>query len=284
MLALLIGSQSKGETKYLKTNCPLKLGIWSKTIVNNRNAINYAASITAFLVWEKTNDSILDDNNMLSRLLFRYSKENLERANTILAGSGFPFQKAIELRTRQNHIENSRGRINLQEATDPTAEVMGLIFAHTAKISGVESNIEPFFYIGDHTGRIITVIDACHDYLSDRKKKRFNAIAATLDDKWRWPIENDTYLEVKGFLLENLRQIHSHLNQLTLFHHEDLVHNVLGLGLYDSIAKACNILVKNKSPEPAVDTDMVCPSCGQSSVWQGKFCKNCGWFYLTKGE
>ena len=63
------------------------------------------------------------------------------------------------------------------EAAEPTARAFGSILAHTARLAGNNSNVEPLVEAGRNLGKLIYTLDAFQDLPEDCSRGRFNFLA-----------------------------------------------------------------------------------------------------------
>jgi hypothetical protein len=278
-LALLVEAQIPGLVLRSKTRCPATMGLLHNPIASYGVGTRYAAAVTVFLLGEKLDDNYEDDGSQLAKAVKRLTRKHFEQAAAILNEFNFPLELATSLRNEQATVESTARGATLSEVTAPSAKAVALIFAHTANLAGVEANVGPLTQIGRCVGRLVTLLDACHDYNSDIAKNKYNTIAATLPEQQsRQPVASDCYREVEYFLLEQLQHIRSQTKQLTLYRHERLVQNILMLGLYDTVIKGCQKFSQNVSDlETTVSAKLSsCPSCGAEISKVQRFCTACG--------
>jgi len=284
-LALLVDSQLQKPEFLCMTRCPASIGFLHQPIVSHDVATRYAAAATVFLFGEKLDDRIEDDESQLAKTLKSLTRSQINKAIEILIDLDFPLSNAIALKEKQKTVESKKRGNDFWTVTAPSSQAVALIFSHTAKLTGAESNIKPLVEIGSCVGKLITILDACYDYKEDIKKDKFNAIAACLPiDGPAQPISNHFYEVVRNFLLLQLKEIRSQVKRLSLRRHNHLVENVLFLGLYDATESACYKLAKSVvDSEIIVLTECNCPTCGKAI--NSRFCTNCGTnLYLTRKE
>lgn len=276
-LALLVEAQFETATMQSKTKCPAALGMRQNGITNYGIATRYAAAVTIYLLGEKLKDNIRDDASKLSQMLKATSESHFERAAEVLTELDFPLELVENFRKKQYLIESTERSWSLEEVTSPSAMAVSLIFAHTANLTQrVENNI-PLARIGHCVGRIVTLLDACQDYIADTKKGRFNSIASTLSkDEERLPFTMHRFNLLKSYLLVQLREIRFQITNLVLYRNTGVIENILVLGLYDITMNVCEQFASSVcQPESISDlASTACPHCKREVF--GYFCTHCG--------
>ena len=70
----------------------------------------------------------------------------------------------MRLREAQRAVESGSETHSLDAVTQPPAEATALILGHTAVLAGAPENAPGLREIGRSVGRIVTLLDACHDF------------------------------------------------------------------------------------------------------------------------
>lgn len=275
-IALLVGAQYADGDKNSRTTCPISISRNSKPIAGFHVAHRYAAAVLMFLLGEKLDDDIRDDNSLVAKLFQRLLREKVEKSEIILRRLDFPLDVAMGIRSEQRKVESTENRLDLYQLTNPTAKAIGSVFAHTAIIAKEESNYDNLYQIGNHVGRIIPIVDACDDYEADQKKNKFNEliVAYRIDNNINNHKVHSVYNEVEKFLLDQLRMIRTYYSDLVLFRHQNIICNILAMGMYDIVLRACTNIARVFSIEMSMPVEIRCPKCNVLSP--GKFCANCG--------
>ncbi len=274
-LALLVDAQLIDTNNLSSTRCPARCWLAEKTITANDLAIKYASGINLLLFAEKMEDNLRDNNSSCAKYILRLTKRSVECASDLLTELNFPVQALYDLRNRQIRLEGRSGCYEIDEVTLPSGMAVSLILAHTAKLSGVETNYQPLLDIGSDLGRAITVIDACNDYSKDAKQSRFNAIAAIFPDNTnRLPLTPPQFGLVENYLFVLLYRIRSKYQKLNLYKHSRLVQNILFLGLFDVAKNSLFHLRKNLAGGTIKYGTIKCDACGTEI--SSLFCSHCG--------
>ena len=276
LLALLVGAQQKHSHATLSTRCPARLGLSRRPRTGDKVSGRYAAAVSILLLWGKLEDNIHDENSLLAQVLRGLTRRHFCHAEAILLELGFPMERLKSLRESQQLVEADVAQRDLDSITDPSAHALGTILSHTATLTDNFGNCEPLTEIGKCFGRLIIVLDACEDYARDSRRKRYNAIAASLG-RHGTPggLSGAEYRDIELFLLLQLQNIRGHSLGLSLQRHHRLVGNILCAGLFDSTTRACEALRKSVDPKSDLSlTPINCSGCGH--VVRGQFCGHCG--------
>jgi hypothetical protein len=273
-LALLVNAQMPDQIATHKTRCPATLGLRHRPIAGYGIGTSYAAAVTVLLLHEKLVDAIRDDASTIAAVGARMTSHHAARATAVMQKLGFPLEVLEELRRMQGASElRTRGQ-SLQAVTAPTAAAVALIFAHTAEVASRPENSAILAKIGNAVGRMVTLLDACHDFEADARKQQFNAIAATGNEgEPAHQITAASYQSLVHYLRQQLQITRSAVSSLSLPRYHNLIGNILTMGLYDSTEDALQVVkqhIVGALPEPSG----ICPKCGHAG--HGYFCSHCG--------
>lgn len=275
-LALLIDSQNAEQFNFSETRCPVTLWLCRRQISEKDTALQYATAVVMRLFEEKLVDNIRDEDSIHTKWVHHWLNSRFKQANLTLKKLDFPVEKFNAFLSRQFAIESFTQVHVLDDATAPFACAMGLLTAHTCRIAGAHDNFNSLDKIGRLIGRVITIIDACHDYSRDYVKNRYNVIRETsLCISPGNSLSVSQIGRVENYLLSNLKAIRSYTNKLVLYRNAGAVHNIMQLGLFDASMRAIQQVSKEKAYMPIRRFRPIsCTSCGHSM--DSRFCPHCG--------
>lgn len=286
VLAITVNAQIQETTQIDLTRCPITGGLGYKSITQHGVATSYAAAITVLLLNEKLNDNIADNNSVLAKMASKVSTKHINHALKSLTNLNFPLKNAGNLRKQQTIIESKKALYSFDEVTGPSAKIVSLIFAHTAQLTGNKTNLKPIMKIGESLGRLVTLLDACHDYQSDLAHCQFNSIARSFPsgNAGQRFIDLNDFRQLEAFLFYQLQIIRENLTQLHLYQYRTLLENIFILGLYDSVKEALEKLSKYVLNFHECNTSMFvyCPYCGNRLIDYSHICTLCD-ENVTKG-
>jgi hypothetical protein len=275
-VALLSDSQSTKQTSLGETRCPAGIYLCRRTTNENDKALQYAAAIVMRLFQEKLTDNIRDDKSRLSIWIRSRFKRQFKKATLILRRLDFPIDNFNTLLSQQFDIETMADVHGFNDATEPFSRALGLLTAQTCRIAGTPDNFDLLDKIGRLLGRVITIIDACHDYIRDYKNRRYNVIREAsplipLDYKLpAYQIEN-----VENYLFLNLKDIRSCTRKLVFHRNAGAVQNILLFGLFDASLHAIQQISRANAYQPMRQFKPIyCTSCGY--LIDSRFCPHCG--------
>lgn len=275
-LALLTHAQYAEETKLITTRCPALLWLRRCPAPETNTALQYATAAVMRLVQEKLADNIRDEKTICTKWIIHWFKRHFDRAECTLKRLDFPTDTFDTLLARQYAIESYGQMHEFDDATAPFARAMGLLTAHTCRIAEVPENYDTLDQIGRLIGRVITIIDACHDFGRDYEKSRYNVIRATTSCKTPGNGLSASQIEmVENYLLLNLNAIRRNAMKLVCYRNTGAVQNILLLGLYDVSMQAIKQIPKNTAFRPMRRYKThACTSCGH--LMNSRFCPHCG--------
>ncbi len=179
-VALLAAAQSPAApTVTLSTRCQP----WSRPIpvFESGSAPAFAAAVTLCGLQAKLGDEQADERGLRAggcRVLSALSRKRFDRAQAVLATSDFPVVDIRRQLAEQSRVEKrvvSGG--DPAAAAQPTSRAFGSILAHTARLAGNTSNVQPLVEAGRNLGKLIYALDAFQDLPEDRSRGRFNFLA-----------------------------------------------------------------------------------------------------------
>lgn len=284
-IALLLDSQLHSNHSGVRTLCPAALGLRTKTAIGYAVATRYAAAVSVLLAGEKIADGVRDDGSAVYTIANRLTKGHINRAQEILEEFGFPLAKAHQIHHAQTLVEQRarNGSLTLAEVTDPTARAVSLIFSYTSVLADAPENFAHLQSIGSSVGRLVNLIDACHDHSQDMDSGNFNTISAasSLLAGNKETLGQPNFQLVENFLLLQLHAIRSRLSDVTFKRNQKLIENILVFGLYDSAKAALQELAKSLRTSNRLflrsNDSLTCSICGVPGETGARYCTYCGW-------
>lgn len=234
-LALLLDSLSEDKYNFTEFKClmhPLK----KRIMLNNNAALDYAAFCNTTLAYYKLVDDVQDNKTMKSKVFSGFLKNYLKKSKVEnKAVMEYTKEKLLLLDT----LEANYDGISLDELCDAFADLTGFIVSFYYKDAPFKENL---YWLGYNLGKWIYIIDAYDDLEKDIKDNSFNAINSLL---------NTENLDFKSFsvlikpridfiLVSCSEQCLKYLNTLPLIKNEDILYNILELGLMEKMEKVFN--------------------------------------------
>ena len=240
-ISLLIISQRELNTEISETRCPAS--VYSlKNKVFHDETLTYASAITMILFEQKLSDNAIDQKDIASKHFSSIANNiNAEQTLPQLTKLHFPVSKFEILRDAQVKVESSIGH-NIEDYIEPTAEIVAEIFSHTSILSKNFSNQEKLATIGRAVGKIVSLIDACEDLVSDRRKKQFNPILSSLGIKESECISITSLAKICTIIANQFFTIYSVLPSVNFFLYSTVIENILTRGLPERATDALSVL------------------------------------------
>lgn len=229
-LGILLDSLECSKHKYVVTKCiahPMK----KKPKVIDNKALDYAAFCNVALVYYKLLDDYNDDNSLNKKFISMYIKKFINKSKEDLS----PLLVNIEENIKKlSSLEKSQDIISIDELSDPFASLTAFIISYYYKNEDFYDNL---YDLGYNLGRWIYIIDAYDDLKEDMEKHKFNAINKAFNT------ENLSYEDliahqvnrIEFNLLMSANTTVEALNKLPINKNEDLLFNILQLGLMNKI-------------------------------------------------
>ena len=240
-LAVLLDSLSEDKYHFTEFRClmhPLK----KRLMLNNNAALDYAAFCNTTLAYYKLMDDVQDNKTVKSKVfsmflrnylsevkieykeVMEYTKEQLVSLNT------------LELNYKDIGIDE---QLSIDELSHVFADLTGYIISFYYKNASFK---EDLYWLGYNLGKWIYIIDAYDDLERDIKDNSFNAINS---------LYNTENLDFKSFskcikpridfiLVTCANECLKYLNALPLIKNEDILYNILELGLMEKMDKVFN--------------------------------------------
>ncbi len=240
-LAVLLDSLGDNKSNFTKFTCaihPLK----KRVMINNNMALDYAAFCNTTLAYYKLMDDVYDNKTIKSTILSTFLKQYLSKSKVEYTEvMKYTKEKLILLNTLEaNPVE----QLSIDELSHVFADLTGFIISYYYKASPFR---EDLYWLGYNLGKWIYIIDAYDDLEKDIKSGSFNAINSLLN------VDN---LDYKSFsksigpridyiLTACAQQCLNNLNLLPITKNEDILYNILELGLMEKMNKVFNEKLDN---------------------------------------
>ena len=171
-LAMLLWGENE-PPKFREKRCPAS-PFRKKSCFLEVPSLNSCAGYSVILYYRKLRDNISDEPFFKS-LLHRLAAFLLSGAYKKAARDFQEFDEKVTLLISNLALyEKKSDKNSLDEAADNFAKIL----KSTVPESEPESKNRPMREMLYHLGRWIYIIDACDDYREDKKKNRYNAVAA----------------------------------------------------------------------------------------------------------
>ena len=241
-LAILLDSLADDNCTFTKFSCaihPLK----KRLMINNNMPLDYAAFCNTTLAYYKLMDDVYDNKTIKSKVFSIFLKNYLSKSkieyNEVMK---YTEEKLLLLNTLEAAASTDISigeQLSIDELSHVFADLTGYIISFYYKDSPFS---EDLYWLGYNLGKWIYIIDAFDDLEKDIKSSSFNAINSML---------NTDNLDFKSFstliepridyiLTSCAEQCLKYLNLLPLVKNEDILYNILELGLMEKMNKVFN--------------------------------------------
>jgi len=146
--------------------------------------VRLAAAVAVVLAYRKVEDDVADEPTRVARLAERWLRGRRERARRVVAALGFDLTESDAAFADQVDVE-AENTAPLATMAEATGSGMAALLAHTARLAGVERNVEPLRDLGAALGTLIFAVDAAYDLAHDARAGVRSP--ATEDDRWLPP-------------------------------------------------------------------------------------------------
>ena len=239
-LAVLLDSLSTKEPDFELKRCIVHPKD-KKPVVMNNDALQYAAAMNLTLYYHKIKDDIADDNDIkskvLEKVLYPYQKKinkSIDEINDIIKAN----LKALR------ELENNKNFYSIDEICHPFSDIVGNILKSYPKelINDNKELRDDLYSLGYTLGKWIYLIDAFDDLEKDMRDKKFNPIDFLYNN------DKKPYVELLPAIKERLEftilnccyNCKDILERLPLKRNEDILKNVLELGMMDKYLSIIN--------------------------------------------
>ena len=231
-LSILLDSLSESECNFIQFKCmmhPLK----KRIMINNNASLDYAAFCNITLAYYKVMDDVYDNKTMKSKVFSTFLKNYLSKSEK-------KYTEVMEYTKQKlsllNTLESNCANIGIDQISHVFADLTGFIISFYYKDAPFK---EDLYWLGYNLGKWIYIIDAYDDLEKDIKSDSFNAINSLLNTD-KLDFENFTILikpRINFILTSCGAQCLKHLNNLPLIKNEDILTNILELGLMEKMDK-----------------------------------------------
>lgn len=244
-LAVLLDSISLTEPTVEIKRCfmhPLE----KKPVIINNEALSFSASINIALYYYKIKDDIYDDKDLKSMLLEKILKPYFKKASSITKINNLIESNLKDL----SNFEKNKNFNFIDEIAHPFSDIVGIILKECPfkLVNDSEELRNNLYNFGYTLGKWIYLIDAFDDLEDDIKNKKFNPINHLYNK------ENYSFNELLPLIKERLEfsilncsyNCNEILRLLPLKRNEDILKNILELGMMDKYLKISNNTCENK--------------------------------------
>ena len=244
-LAVLLDSISLTEPTVEIKRCfmhPLE----KKPVIINNEALSFSASINIALYYYKIKDDIYDDKDFKSILLEKILKPYFKKASSITKINNLIESNLKDL----SNLEKNKNFNFIDEIAHPFSDIVGIILKECPfkLVNDSEELRNNLYNFGYTLGKWIYLIDAFDDLEDDIKKQKFNPINHLYNK------ENYSFNELLPLIKERLEfsilncsyNCNEILKLLPLKRNEDILKNILELGMMDKYLKISNKTCENK--------------------------------------
>ena len=196
---------------------------------DNGELLDYIAKLNYMLTYHKFLDDIVDDGNLIAKIVTRCMKKKYE----VISADSPKHEQCITDRLKQlSEIEKSNERKTILEAVQP----FGLMLEElTGTIYKNEIDSEIYAKIMYWTGIWIFVVDACLDYSKDMKKKKYNPIIVGMVGEEK-SIIKERREEILDLLMHCKNSILDLIELLTLHKNKELIVSIVEHDLPEEVA------------------------------------------------
>ena len=240
-LAVLLDSLSESKCNFTEFNClihPLK----KRVMINNNMALDYAAFCNTTLAYYKLMDDVQDNKTMKSKIFSIFLKNYLSKAKVEYKDvMKYTEEKLLSLNTLEANYKDIGvdEQLSIDELSHVFADLTGFIISFYYKDASFK---EDLYWLGYNLGKWIYIIDAYDDLEKDIKSDSFNAINSLFNTEKLDFKSFSTLIKPRiDFILATCaQQCLKHLNRLPIIKNEDILYNILELGLMEKMDKVFN--------------------------------------------
>ncbi|GAA0078291.1 DUF5685 family protein [Clostridium sp. CTA-5] len=248
-LALLLDALIPEKIQVKSCRCMIHPTQKRPIIINNK-ALSYAASMNLSLVYYKLLDDVQDDNKFKSKiesiLLFPYKK----KFSKPIASINIKIQRHLE---KLSLLEQNKNFSCLDEICDPFSKLVGDILKYYPyPLNDDNDNLRNTLYsLGYSIGKWIYLIDALDDLKSDMEKNKFNPINFLYNEK---NLKYNDFISLikprlEFTILNCAYTCKENLSNLKLIRNNDILFNIIELGLMDKYLNILNKANENKGSD-----------------------------------
>jgi hypothetical protein len=209
-----------------RTRCPIVPVVHRPTVSPSSVAMRYSAAVQLLLADQWVADRAIDGRS-LARCARPLLAKPANRARAMLAELGSDLAELIGIENRQAAAE-LLGVTGPDQAAEPTAAALELVFERIAKLPGVvaELHAPTLARLGRAVGTVIYLVDALEDLDRDRHAGDFNP-CLTLDRRGRAQPSAGRIRRATAMLNHAGAEIRDALAALPLRRHAAVLQNIL---------------------------------------------------------
>ncbi|MGH4118304.1 DUF5685 family protein [Clostridium sp.] len=237
-LAILLDSLSECDCNFNQFKCaihPLK----KRIMINNNESLDYAAFCNVTLAYYKLMDDVQDNKTIKSKIFSLFLKHYLSNSKVeykyIL---NYMQEKLLLLNTLELDSEDISidEQLSIDELSHVFADLTGTIISFYYVNAPFKDDL---YWLGYNLGKWIYIIDAYDDLEKDIKSNSFNGINSLLNtDKLEFENFSKSIAPRIDFILTTCaEQCLAYLNKLPTHKNEDILYNILELGLMEKMDK-----------------------------------------------
>jgi len=228
-LYLILKEHFNIQEEFGNTRCiahPQKKGVFLKS----NKILEYVSNQMVILSFLKLYDDYVDEKRLMSFTLYNTLRPYIRKITRMYPTS---FKKIKELFEKQLLLERSECQ-NIDEVAHNFGQILAEIFAY--------NNDPKLREIGFYTGVWIYLVDAIDDYIDDVKKKRYNCLKYHLQ---RCKESSALFEREISILKVSLDNYLARLNELIKGYNNQLLDNIVQLGMYSKTEEVINKLKAN---------------------------------------
>lgn len=256
-LSLLGNGLQESPTTPVSNTCCNPLGK-PRLVVQERDAVSYAAAVTICGLKAKLDDEVEDRRAGPTRFALKglrgLNASSFSKEDDVLRSQGFPLSEVQEALAEQSVIElhaSASNSLELEAVSAPTSFTFGKILAHAS--GQAHGTLEA---MGQSLGRLIYTLDAFVDQAKDRRDHQFNPF-----------LLQPVLVEQLPTLFErDLEVISDGVHSLSLSGYRDVLDIILGKNLRNT----CFSMLEGPGPVPLEG-----PRKKQSKKKRRSCCEDC---------
>jgi hypothetical protein len=179
LLSVLVEAQVGAAPRTHAGRCLLRGMRTAEVVPSSSPAARFAAAGSFLAGSAALEDKVLDSD--LPALAVpsadRFARRSSARGRRLAGESGF--DSIVLSRAARDAAAVEGPRASLDDLLAPSGRAVAALFAHTAHVAGRPANAERLAQVGDAFGRLAHLLDAVEDFEADRRRGKFNPLAAT---------------------------------------------------------------------------------------------------------
>lgn len=179
LLSVLVEAQAGPTETETAAPCPLR-GMRTAEVLPATNPGARLAAAGSLLAGSAAIQDKVQDHDIprwADPVATRWAGRRVEAGRRLAAESGL--DRDVLARGVRDATAAERSGGSLADLLAASGKSVAELFAHTAVVAGKPGNEEPLRRVGDAFGRLVHLLDAVEDFGADRRRGRFNPLAAT---------------------------------------------------------------------------------------------------------